>query len=138
MLFMSNTSRTPSGYVFPVFVLICLALLGMGFFSFLPKHDINIEVSENEESISVTASFPAEKSSSVYEYLRSEMDVSDLGELHWLEIKEYETPDKKMRFHIKTRIKLLMIEMNKKENSLPAQAKLREFGDGLKHVLAVN
>lgn len=136
MLFMSNTRKT-SGYLLPAAFLIALAFIGTVFLSLIPKHDTRLEVSENDESITVTASFPSQKSASVYNYLRSQLDVSDLSNFKWLEIKKYKTPDMSMSVYIKTRSKLLMIRMNKDENNAVACNKLKGFADGLKHVLAL-
>jgi hypothetical protein len=98
--------------------------------------DIHISISESEEELSLSASFPKEDSEKVHEYVKAKLKMSDLSDFRYVEIKHYQTPDHKMRFHIEARPGYIKIVLDRTENSEAAYRKLRATAEGVKKVLA--
>jgi hypothetical protein len=117
------------------FVLITAAVILV---SMRGNSNIEIEVSETGSEWSLAASFPAKYAADVHDYIKSELRMTDLTDFRHLEIKRYETPDHKMRFHIKARTGSLEIVMNRKENSPAAWQRLKKASEGLKSILTRN
>jgi hypothetical protein len=112
-------------------------LAGVAGFAFLNKREgTNITVSENKNTISVSAEFPDEKSKQVQADIRSQLNLSDLPDLSYVEIQQYQTPDRLMRFYIKSRPGYLEFRMDKSENNTDAYAKMKNSGEVIKKALA--
>jgi hypothetical protein len=111
-------------------------LVGIAGFAFFKKDGkINISVSETNNDVSVIAEFPDEKSKRVQDHLRTALNLTDLPDLTHLEIKHYQTPDRLMRFYIKSKSGYVKLKMNKAENNIQAQAKLKQAGDLINEAL---
>ena len=97
-------------------------------------HNINITVSEDEYEFSIIARFPEEKSKALHDYLRTQIDLSDLSNLNDVVIKKYQTPDDQMTVYLKSKPGYFKIIMNKQRNSREAYRKLKNASEGIKHV----
>ncbi len=96
----------------------------------------SIYISDNKDELRISADFPKAKSKPVQDYLSKKLNLSDLPDLNYLEIKHYQTPDRLMSFYIKSRAGYVKILLDKDENDLDAYNKMKETGEGLKKVLA--
>jgi hypothetical protein len=121
---------------------LAIALLVLTFFVVAPLlknaltgKDTRIDISDNKNELTILSSFPKTNSKKVNDYLRSKLNLTDLSDLNYLEIMIYQTPDKLMTFHIKSRADYLKILLDKNKNSFEAYKKMKEMGEGLKEVL---
>lgn len=119
-------------------LLIAFALVIAVAISFIdrPGSHTNITISETNEEVKLEATFPDSESQRVHDYVKSKLGMTDLADMKYLEVKHYQTPDQKMRFHIKSGIGFVTITMAKDENSRSAHRKLRETSEGIEDVLA--
>lgn len=99
------------------------------------NNDVDIRTYETEEELIVSARFPKEETERVHEYVRAHLRMNDLSDLKNLEVKDYITPDARMRFHIKSRPGYIKIVLDRTENSTFAYKRLKETGAGIEHVL---
>jgi len=117
--------------------LLLLALVGT--ISFLKKeimgNSASIRISETKDELSISAEFPKTRSRLVHDYLAKKLNLTDLSDLSYVEIKHYQTPDRLMDFYIKSRAAYIKIVLNKGDNSRYAYNKMKETGEGLKKVL---
>lgn len=118
-----------------VTLVVSMLISAVIFVSMRNRSDIDIEISEDEDEWSLYASFPSERSEEVSNYLKSRLKMTDLTDLRHLEIERYETPDGKMRFHIKSNSGYVRIVMDRKENSRDAYVKLKKAAEGLSKLL---
>lgn len=122
------------------YLIIALSLLtfvaATAFLKNATREDINISISDNDDELRISASFPNAKSGEIHSYLRNKLNLSDLSDLKHLEIKRYQTPDGLMSFNIKSRDGYVKMLLNKNVNSREAYDKMKEAGEGLKEVLA--
>lgn len=102
------------------------------------NNNIDISIAENKETIRLVASYPTDKSKNIHQYIKDFFGITDITDLEDVEVKQYQTPDKSMRFHIKSRNGYLKLVMKKEENTQAAIDKLREAAGGIKRVLANN
>ena len=100
------------------------------------RNDISISVSETKHEFKLSASFPDKDSKEVHDYLKSRLNMTDLSDMSAVEIENYETPDYKMRFYIRSRNGSIKIILDKDENTLAAYHKLKKTSEGLKKLLA--
>src|SRR5688500_10569994 len=84
------------------------------------SEDISIGTSETTQELTLFADFPDRKSEAVQDFLVKNLNLTDLTDLRQLEIKHYQTPDRSMRFYIKSTEGSLRISLNKNENDLHA------------------
>ena len=124
----------------PNYLIITLLLLAfVASVPFLKKQlmgeSTQINISDNKNELSISGAFPGRKSKMVHDYLRKQLNLSDLPDLTYLEIKHYQTPDLFMSFYIKSRVGYLKILFDKNENSSEAYNKMKKMGEGLKEVL---
>ena len=106
--------------------------------SLIHSNDIDIHTSETEEELVVSASFPKEDTELVHNYIRTQLKMSDVPDMTHLEVKDYITPDARMRFYIKSRPGYIKIVLDRTENSTYAYRKLKNTGKGIEKVLAQN
>jgi hypothetical protein len=99
------------------------------------RNDIKIGVSEDNDELTLSATFPDSDSEMVQDYIKSELRMTDLSDLHAVEIKHYETPNRKMRFYIKSKDGYIKIVLKRDENSSAAYYKLKRTSKGLEEVL---
>ena len=122
-------------------LIFCLCIPGLVMaFLFLKNamsgnNNISITVSESKKEINISADFPDEKSKRVQDFLRNKLKMVDLNDLTYLEIEHYSTPDRLMRFYIKSRPGSVELSMNKEENDIQAYQRMKETGEEIKEVL---
>jgi hypothetical protein len=109
-----------------LFAIVALVLINCG-----SDEDIAIEISETEEALTVYASYPDKDSKLVHDYVRSKLKMTDITDLHHLEVKKYQTPDQQMNFHIKSRDGYLKIVLDKSENTRQSYLAMKRTGQGL-------
>jgi hypothetical protein len=102
---------------------------------FLNDGDIHISVSEDEDQLEVMARFPRDQTKAVQDFLRSQLNLSDLSDLNAVVIKKYQTPDDKMTISLKSRPGYFKIVLDKHGNSKEAYQKLKNASEGIKAVL---
>lgn len=118
-----------------VTLVISMMISAVIFVSMRTRSDIDIEISEDEDEWALYATFPPDRSEEVSNYLKSKLKMTDLTDLRHVEIERYETPDHKMRFHIKSKTGYVKIVMNREANSREAFVKLKKAGEGLSKLL---
>jgi acetone carboxylase gamma subunit len=94
--------------------------------------DIDISFAETEEAVTLSATFPDEDSKMVHDYVKKQLKMSDLTDFKYLEVKNYQTPDATMRFHVNAHAGYIKIVLEKKENSKAGYRKLKETAEGVK------
>lgn len=97
-------------------------------------HNINITVAEDEDELCIIAQFPEAKSKALHDYLRTQIDLSDLSDLNNVVIKKYHTPDDKMTVFLKSKPGYIKIILDKERNSREAYLRLKKASEGIKHV----
>jgi hypothetical protein len=102
---------------------------------FLNDADINISVTEDEDELEIMAKFPRDQTRVVHDYLRSQLNLSDLSDLNAVVIKKYQTPDDLMTISLKSKPGYLKIVFDKHRNSREAYRKLKNASEGIKSVL---
>lgn len=100
--------------------------------------NIGISIRENEEKITLTASYPKSSSQSVHEYIKNYFGINNITDMDAVELKQFETPDGSIRFHIKSRNGYLKLVLNKFDNPQQAVGRIKEAAEGIKKVLAGN
>ena len=119
-------------------LLLPLALIGffvfVGFKYSNPK-DINLSISENEDSINMSAKFPNDKTTLVQNYL-----TEQYGEPNELSFKNTDLHgDVSLKdgtnFYMKLSDGQLKIEMDRAKNSRESESKLKKTFEGLKRIL---
>ena len=126
----------PINYLLPTMLLL-LVLFGFLFFKRnIAGENISINISENKDEIGISAHFPKTKSKAVQDFLRKKLNLTDLANLDYLEIKDYSTPDKLLRCYIKIRPESVKILLDKNKNDSGGYAIIKETGEELKKVLA--
>jgi hypothetical protein len=119
--------------------LVVIAVAAIVFFkSNLFGKNINITISDSRNELSLVASFPIKYSEEVQGYIKSELNMTDLPDLKFVEVKRYQTPDHEMRFHIKSRDGYLKIVLDKRDNDHESVYKLKEIGKGVEEILTSN
>ena len=117
------------------FSLLCgvllLTVVGCG-----TDNDIDISISETEEELVVSANYPDNKSSAVHRYVKSKLRMTDISNFRYLEVKNYQTPDHKMNFQIKSRDGYLKIVLDKTANSHRSYELVKDMGKGLQHLFS--
>ena len=103
---------------------------------FKKNKNTNISVSETKDEITVMAQFPDGKSKRVQDQLRTQLNLTDLPDLTHVEVKRYQTPDRHMRFYIKSKPGYVKLRMDKDENNIDAQAKMKQTGKIIGEALA--
>ena len=118
-------------------VVLCFLIIAAAvvLFSMRKNSDIEIAISESKDEWVLFASFPTKHADRAHSYIKSQLRMTDLTDLRYVEIKRYETPDRKMRFHITSRPGSIEIVMDREQNSHEAYEKLRKAAEGLKSVL---
>jgi hypothetical protein len=122
-----------------IYLMISLVIMGIiatGIFlrEYYTDHYINITVAEDEYELKIIAEFPEEKSKALHDYLRTQINLSDLPDLDNVVIKKYHTPDDKMIVYLKSTPGYLKIILVKQRNSKEAYLKLKNASEGIKHV----
>ena len=126
----------PIDYLLPTMLLL-LVLFGFLFFKrSIAGENISINISENKDEIGISAHFPKTKSKAVQDFLRKKLNLTDLANLNYLEIKDYSTPDKLLRCYIKMRSESVKILLDKTKNDSDGYTIIKETGEELKTVLA--
>jgi hypothetical protein len=126
----------PINYLLPT-ILLLLVLFGFLFFKrSIAGENISITISENKDEVRISGYFPKTKSKAVRHFLRKKLNLTDLANLNYLEIKDYSTPDKLLRCYIKIRPESVKILLDKNKNDSDGYAIIKETGEELKKVLA--
>ena len=114
-----------------------IAVIAMLFFfnAGCAGNETSVGFSENRDELILTAEFPRKKSGIVYDFLKSKFGLQDLTGLGRLEIKQYQTPDRRMNFYIKTRLQHFEIRMERQRNSQEAYKTLKRATEQLKELL---
>jgi hypothetical protein len=94
-------------------------------------NDIDLSISETEEELVVSASYPARDSERVHDYIKSKLNMTEITDLRDLDGKDYQSPDTKMNFHIKSRDGYLKIVLDRRENTSRSYKVLKETAEGL-------
>jgi hypothetical protein len=118
--------------------LAALALLSYLAFHFANRNDINLEVSENESELNISAEFPDEKTPVVKNYLKKELKLSKNISTKNNKIEENISLEDGTFFYMKLAEGRLKIEMERKRNSQTAYKRLKKMFIGLKTVLTSN
>ncbi|MCP9746777.1 hypothetical protein [Lacihabitans sp. CS3-21] len=118
--------------------LAALALLSYLAFHFANRNDINLEVSENESELNISAEFPDEKTPVVKNYLKKELKLSKNISTKNNKIEENISLEDGTFFYMKLAEGRLKIEMERKRNSQTAYKRLKKMFEGLKTVLTTN
>jgi hypothetical protein len=118
--------------------LAALALLSYLAFHFANRNDINLEVSENESELNISAEFPDEKTPVVKNYLKKELKLSKNIATKNNKIEENISLQDGTFFYMKLAEGRLKIEMERKRNSQTAYKRLKKMFEGLKTVLTSN
>lgn len=118
--------------------LAALALLSYLAFHFANRNDINLEVSENESELNISAEFPNEKTPVVKNYLKKELKLSKNISTKNNKIEENISLEDGTFFYMKLAEGRLKIEMERKRNSQTAYKRLKKMFEGLKTVLTSN
>jgi hypothetical protein len=118
--------------------LAALALLSYLAFHFANRNDINLEVSENESELNISAEFPDEKTPVVKNYLKKELKLSKNISTKNNKIEENISLEDGTFFYMKLAEGRLKIEMERKRNSQTAYKRLKKLFIGLKTVLTSN
>ena len=123
-------------FLFIPLALISIASSAIAFREFFSMGDIEISVSEDDDELEITAQFPKEKTKALQDYLRSQINLSDLTDLNAVVIKKYQTPDDEMTIYLKSKPGFIKIILDKHKNSREAYLKLKNASEGIKQVLA--
>jgi len=115
---------------------ISIATTAISFREFFSMGDIEISVSEDDHELEITAQFPKEKTKALHDYLRSQINLSDLTDLNAVVIKKYQTPDDEMTIYLKSKPGFIKIILDKHKNSREAYLKLKNASEGIKQVIA--
>lgn len=118
--------------------LAVLALLSYLAFHFANRNDINLEVSENESELNISAEFPDDKTPVVKNYLKKELKLSKNISTKNNKIEENISLEDGTFFYMKLAEGRLKIEMERKRNSQTAYKRLKKMFEGLKTVLTSN
>ncbi|OYU65034.1 MAG: hypothetical protein CFE22_15755 [Cytophagaceae bacterium BCCC1] len=118
--------------------LAALALLSYLAFHFANRNDINLEVSENESELNISAEFPDDKTPVVKNYLKKELKLSKNISTKNNKIEENISLEDGTFFYMKLAEGRLKIEMERKRNSQTAYKRLKKLFIGLKTVLTSN
>jgi hypothetical protein len=118
--------------------LAALALLSYLAFHFANRNDINLEVSENESELNISAEFPDEKTPVVKNYLKKELKLSKNISTKNNKIEENISIEDGTFFYMKLAEGRLKIEMERKRNGQTAYKRLKKLFIGLKTVLTSN
>lgn len=118
--------------------LAALALLSYLAFHFANRNDINLEVSENESELNISAEFPEYKTPVVKNYLKKELKLSKNISTKNNKIEENISLEDGTFFYMKLAEGRLKIEMERKRNSQTAYKRLKKMFEGLKTVLTSN
>ncbi len=118
--------------------LAALALLSYLAFHYANRNDINLEVSENESELNISAEFPDEKTPVVKNYLKKELKLSKNISTKNNKIEENISLEDGTFFYMKLAEGRLKIEMERKRNSQTAYKRLKKMFEGLKTVLTLN
>lgn len=105
---------------------LVLIVIGCG-----TDNDIAIGIFETKDELVLSASYPENESKRVHEYVRSKLRMTDISDLRYLEIKEYQTPDQKMIFYIKSRDGYLKIMLDRSKNTYQSYKTLKKTGQEL-------
>ena len=119
-------------------LLLLLLVATVTFFQKGIGKSTRVQISDTGDKLRISAEFPGSKSGFVHDYLKTKLNLSDLTDLNYLEIKHYDTPDRLMRFYIKSRADYVKISLNKNENTRDAYHKLKEAGEDLAKALRTN
>ena len=122
-----------------VYIILTLAFMGIiattiymrGNYS---DHNINITVAEDEDEFRIIAEFPKEKSKALHDYLRTQIDLSDLPNLNDVLVKNYHTPDDLMTVYLKSKPGYFKIILDKHRNSRQARQQLKNASEGIKQL----
>src|SRR5688572_8541329 len=99
------------------------------------RNNTSITLSENKSSVNISAEFPESKSGKVHDYFRHKLNLADLPDLSHLEIKDYSTPDNRMRFYIRSMPGSIELSLDKNQNSVDAYETIKETAEEIKQVL---
>jgi hypothetical protein len=99
------------------------------------RSNISVNISESKNELRLSAHFRKEDSEMVHQYLKKALNMDDLSDMDYLEIKRYETPDHFLRFYIKSRVGYVKIVLDKTENTSGGYHRVKQTGDGLKKLL---
>jgi hypothetical protein len=117
-------------------MLLLLVLFGFLFFKrSIAGENMSINISENKDEIRISADFPKTKSKAVQDFLRKKLNLADLANLNYLEIKDYSTPDKRLKCYIKIRPESVKILLDKNKNDSDGYTLIKETGEELQKVL---
>lgn len=119
-------------------ILAVLALLSYLGFNYANRNNINLEVSENESELNISAEFPEEKTLEVNNYLKKELNLSKNISANKNKIEGDISLEDGTFFYMKLAEGRLKIEMERKRNSQTAYKRLKRMFEGLKGVLTVN
>jgi hypothetical protein len=115
--------------------LLLLLLAVLHFNKEVRSNKTSIEVSENKKRLSITAAYPKNMSEKVEARLRAYLDMNDLNNLEDMDLRDYTTPSRHMRFNIQTEDGQVKIWLDKRNNNRQAYAHLKKTGDVIKEVL---
>jgi hypothetical protein len=110
--------------------LAALALLSYLAFHFADRNDINLEVSENESELNISAEFPDDKTPVVKNYLKKELKLSKNISTKNNKIEENISLEDGTFFYMKLAEGRLKIEMERKRNSQTAYKRLKKMFEG--------
>jgi hypothetical protein len=130
----SKRSRKVWLFLFIPLAFISIASAAISLREFFTMGDIEIKVSEDDDELEITAQFPKEKTKALHDYLRSQINLSDLTNLNEVVIKKYQTPDDEMTIYLKSRPGYIKIVLDKHMNGKEAYQKLKIVSEGIKQV----
>lgn len=120
---MKNLCSLTYSFLFAVLVLM---VIGCG-----TNNDVDIRISETKDELVISASYPEKESKRVHEYVKSKLKMTDISDLRYLEIEEYQTPDQNMSFHIRSRDGYLKIVLDRSKNTDQSYKVMKETGQEL-------
>ncbi len=118
-------------YILLSLMILCLAAGAVFISENYSDKNISISVSEDEDELIISARYPEEKTAKVHEYLRNQLDLSNLTSLNHVNVKKYITADDMMEVSLKSTPGYFKIVLNKHRNSREAYRTLKEAGKGI-------
>lgn len=94
----------------------------------------SLSLSEDKKTITIRAEYPKHKAPRVHQFVREHFHLTDISDLHHVDVKEYATPDGFMVASIKSGDGFLKITLEKRRNTMAAYDNMRP---GLKQLQAV-
>ena len=98
-------------------------------------NNVSISINESEDRYKLYASYNKRKTRKIQRYLDSELNSHLFSSAR---INATVTLDDQTNFYIKANPGILLIKLNKSENSLESYYRIKELGEGIKRKLAEN